>query len=35
MSPFLSYWLFFQVMSRAWSIPAPKPEPKRESRETA
>jgi hypothetical protein len=30
MSPFLAYWLFVQVMARAWSIPAPKPEPKRE-----
>lgn len=30
MSPALAYWMFFQVMSRAWSIPAPKPEPKRD-----
>jgi hypothetical protein len=28
MSPALAYWMFFSVMSRAWSIPAPKPEQK-------
>jgi hypothetical protein len=32
MSPFLAYWLFAKVMARAWSIPAPKPEPKRDDR---
>jgi hypothetical protein len=31
MSPFLVYWMFVSVMSRAWNIPAPKPEPKREA----
>lgn len=32
MSPALAYWLFVQVMSRAWSVPAPKPDPKRDDR---
>ena len=30
MSPFLVYWMFFSVMSRAWNIPAPKPEQQKE-----
>jgi hypothetical protein len=31
MSPALAYWMFFNVMARAaWSIPAPKPEQKKE-----
>jgi hypothetical protein len=29
MSPALAYWLFFQVMARAW-FPAPKPTQKKE-----
>lgn len=30
MSPALAYWLFMTAMSRAWTMPAPKTEPKRE-----
>jgi hypothetical protein len=30
MSPALAYWMFFNVMARAWSIPAPRPEQKKE-----
>jgi hypothetical protein len=30
MNPLLALWMFFSVMSRAWTIPAPKPEPKRD-----
>jgi hypothetical protein len=26
MSPALVWWMFFNVMARGWSIPAPKPD---------